>query len=417
MIANWNLRAIKAAVVVLTIALLLRVGWAMLIPVVPVSDSVAYDTFASMLATHGVYGWTPDQPTSYWPVGTSALYAAFYAVFGHNFTPVVVFNIILGTIIVGQTMWLTRLFFNSEVAIVAGSVMAIWPSQVAYVTILASELPFICFILLGFCVWYSPRLSTLGRGAASGVTFAAASYVRPVALLLPIIVWLTPMQNFRKLCEQLPVMLLAVIVIAACTAPWSVRNTKLYDHFVLLSTNGGANLWMGNNPASAGTYMPLPTSMEKLTEYEIDKQLGKAALGYITDHPLIFVFRTMKKAILLHLNETIAVDWNVEGIKQRLGGSSVLPLKLLMQGYWLLVLLLALAGIVALIRDHGVTTTLMHPIVATWIYFTAVYSLTVVQDRYHFPSQPFVAILSAVAIVSAMRRAQHGPIRTRSSTN
>ena len=32
---------------------------------------------------------------------------------------------------------------------VAGFLMAIWPSEVAYVTVLASEIPFTFFVLLG----------------------------------------------------------------------------------------------------------------------------------------------------------------------------------------------------------------------------------------------------------------------------
>jgi 4-amino-4-deoxy-L-arabinose transferase-like glycosyltransferase len=406
MTLNWNLKPVQAAIVVLTTALVLRLAWAIWIPVVPLSDSVAYDTFANMIATHGVFGWTPSQPSSFWPVGTSALYAALYTLFGHHFIAIVGFNNILSTIVVGLTIWLARLFFDNETAIVAGSILAIWPSEVAYVTILASELPFTFFVLLGYCAWFSPRLSDLSRGATSGLAFAAATYVRPVALLLPILLWLTNLRDFHKLRGQLSVMLLAMAVIAVCIAPWSIRNTRLYGHFMLLSSNGGVVLWEGNNPDSVGVDMAVPDYVVKLTEYERDKELSAAALRYITDHPVAFVLRTAKKAILLHLNETIAVHWNAEGIKQRIGESAILPLKLLMQAYWSLLLLLALAGIVVLIQNNGPIPTFMHPIVATWIYFTAVYSVMLVQDRYHFPSHPLIAMLAAIAIVSAVRRVQ-----------
>jgi 4-amino-4-deoxy-L-arabinose transferase-like glycosyltransferase len=401
---------------VLAVAFGLRLGWAAFIPVIPISDSVAYDTLANTLATHGVYGWNPTEPTTFWPVGTSALYAIIYIIFGHNFIAVVGFNIILGTVIVAQTMWLARSFFDNEIAILAGSLMALWPSEIAYVTILASELPFIFFVLSGFCAWYSPNLSKLARGAVSGLAFAAASYVRPIALLLPIVLWLTDMLNFRQLREQLPVMLLAMVVVLASIAPWSIRNTRLYDHFMLLSSNGGVTLWMGNNPDSNGVYMAPPASVEKLDEYERDKQLSAAAWRYIVDHPIDFVMRTAKKALLLHLNETIAVHWNAEGIKQRLGEGAILPLKLLMQAYWSLVLLLALVGVAMLVREDGLIPTLLHPLVATWIYFTTVYSMILVQDRYHFSSHPSIAILSSIPLVWAIRRVRSArcPIEARS---
>lgn len=407
MIPNWKSRSVESALAVLIVALGLRLGWALLIPVAPISDGVAYDTFANNLATHGVYGWTPDQPSSFWPVGTAALYAVLYMLFGHTLIPVVGFNIVLSTIIVGQTMWLTRRFFDDETAIVAGFLLAIWPSQVAYVTILASELPFTFFVLLGFSAWYGPGLSNWARAAGSGVAFAAASYVRPIALLLPIVLWLTALRDFQRLRAQFPLMLVAMIVMVACIAPWSIRNTALYGHFVLLSSNGGEVLWEGNHASSDQVAPGSSTG----NEYERDHQSGEAALRYIMDHPLSFVLRTAEKAILLHLNETIAVHWNAKGITERLGEGALLPLKIVTQAYWSLMLLFALAGIVALIRKDGLISTFMHPVIATWIYFTAVYSVMLVQDRYHFPTHPFIAMLSAVAMLTAVKNKQWRTIR------
>lgn len=411
MTANWNSKFTRATVILLAVSVVLRVGWAILIPVIPVSDSFAYDALAKTLATQGVYGWTPDQPTAFWPVGTSALYAVLYTLFGHNFIPIVGLNIVLGTCIVLETIWLARLFFDEDIGLLAGGVVAIWPSEVAYSTILASELPFIFFVLLGFCAWFNSRLSFPSRGIASGLAFAAAGYVRPIALMLPVILWLAGLTDFRKLRDQLSMMLVAMIVIAACVAPWAVRNTKLFGHFMLISSNGGVTFWMGNNPESDGTYMAPPPPIDKLNAYERDRQLSQAAWRYTIDHPLAFVARTAKKAILLHLNETIAVHWNAKGIEKRLGSKAILPLKLLMQAYWSFVLLLAVVGVTILARNLGPMRALMHPIVATWIYFTAVYSIMLVQDRYHFPSHPFIAMLAAISLATILRRPKHGAVR------
>ena len=72
MAANSEKIDITTIVTVLTTALVLRVAWGILVPVVPVADSNAYDVFARVLTEHGVYGWTPGEPSAYWPVGTSA---------------------------------------------------------------------------------------------------------------------------------------------------------------------------------------------------------------------------------------------------------------------------------------------------------------------------------------------------------
>jgi 4-amino-4-deoxy-L-arabinose transferase-like glycosyltransferase len=394
-----NLRDGKFVAVVLAFAFLVRLVWALLVPVIPISDSAAYDTFALNLAEHGTYGWTAGHPSAYWPVGTSAIYAALYWIFGHSYVPVVALNIVLGVAIVGLTIWIGRLFFDERTAIVAGGLMAIWPSQVAYVTVLASELPFTFLVLLGFYVWFSQRLSAL-RAVTIGLAFGLASYIRPLALLLPIVLWLTAIPNWQKLREHLPKLLLAMCVVGLTVAPWSARNTKLFGHFVLLSTNGGPVTWMGNNPASDGYYMPLPTSTSGLNEYQRDKVLGERAMQYIKTAPLAFVLRTIKKAVLLHASETIAVHWNADGIKQRFGEGALLPFKLITQGFWLGVLLSALVGFFILIRERGIIPGLLHPLAMTWNYFTAVYAVTAIQDRYHFPSQPCISVLAAFAIMA-----------------
>lgn len=54
-----------AEIVIVAIGFVLRTAWALLIPVIPVSDSQAYDALARMLVGHGVYGWTPAQPSAY----------------------------------------------------------------------------------------------------------------------------------------------------------------------------------------------------------------------------------------------------------------------------------------------------------------------------------------------------------------
>ena len=409
----------KSVLLVLVLAVALRLAWSTLIPVIPVSDGDAYDILARMLAEHGVYGWAPDRPSAYWPVGTSAIYAALYFFFGHNYTAIVVLNVALSTGIVGLTIWLGRILFNDTIGVIAGGLMAIWPTQIAYVTILSSELPFTSFFLLGFVAWFSSRMAPwFVRAAVSGLAFGGAIYVRPAAMFLPFVVWLSAIPNWRKLRDTLPMLLITVIVIGATIAPWSIRNTKLFGHFVLLSTNGGVSLWVGNNPSATGYYMDpyykdiMPASTERLGEYERDKVFTQAALRYIVQNPASFVARSLKKAVLLYVGETSAVHWNVEGLKQRFGESVLFPLKLLTQGFWMVMLLLSVACLILLLKQHGPVLTLTNPAVLTLVYFTAFYAIFLVGDRYHFPSHPFIALLAANIIQFIVAPRQHNLVTT-----
>ena len=392
---------IASAIVVL--ALVLRAAWGITVPVVPLSDSRAYDILAHALVEHGAYSWGNNQLTAYWPPGTSATYAALYDIFGYSFRPVVVLNVILSTAIVGLTVVLATELFDKRTGIIAGLLMAIWPSEIAYVTVLASEVPFTFFMLLGCTVWFSSRTSNIARAVVSGLTFGAASYFRPIALLLPIVIWLSTLLDLRKLRAGIPAMLVSLIVIVATIAPWTIRNAQVFGHFVPMSTSDGVNLWMGNNPESDGFYSPLPVTVQGLNEYEQNRILSEDALLFVSEHPLMFVARTFKKAALLHISETTAITWNMEGIRLLSGENALFPLKLVTQGFWTGVLLLAFAGIVVLMRRSGVLRALTNPALLIWIYFTAVYSIFVVADRYHFPSHPFISMLAALAINEAGR--------------
>lgn len=83
---------------ILLVALVLRAVWAFFVPVVPISDSNAYDVFAQNLA---------------------------------------------------------------RVAILTGALLSLWPSQIEFTTVVASELPFVTLLLVALWVWSNQTISFL----------------------------------------------------------------------------------------------------------------------------------------------------------------------------------------------------------------------------------------------------------------
>jgi hypothetical protein len=385
----------------LGLALALRVGWALMVPIVPVSDSHAYDVFARNLALHAVYGWEPGVPSAYWPVGTSFLYSMLYRVFGLGYGPIAALNVACGVGIVGLTTLLTNRWFGRRPAVLAGALVACWPSLVQFTTVLASELPFMVLVLAAMAMWLRDG-RTPGQAAWTGVLLAGACYIRPTALLLPAVFAVLSLLRGERLSRTAAGTAVAVAATLALLAPWSLRNTLLFDRFVLVSTNGGTNTWMGNNPASNGEYMELPPSVERLGEAERDAYLAAEAKRYILQYPVRFAARTAVKLVRLHERESIGISWNVQGLERRLPHRTVMALKIASNVYWWVLLGLALAGVAVLARRIGWHAAL-HPAVVTWGYLAAVHATTVVQDRYHLPSNPFIAALAGVALASALR--------------
>ena len=97
-----------------------------------------------------------------------------------------------------------------------------------------------------------------------------------------------------------------VIFLAAFSiiGAWSVRNWLVFDRFVLVSTNGGWNLLLGNSEnttPNAGTTIDISSytaEIKGMSEVERDRYATSQALKYMYEHPV----RTVKLYLAKVLN-------------------------------------------------------------------------------------------------------------------
>jgi len=394
----------RHVVAIISLGMLLRLVWALLVALEPSSDSAAYDTFARTLAEHGVYGWSATEPGAFWAVGTSAIVAATYLVVGDSYIGVVALNLVAAFLSMLLVFRLGEIWFDRLTALLATACVALWPNLIAFTSILSSELYFIALTLLGLWLWERRDGSPMLNVVLCGLVWGLACYVRPVILLLPLALILASVP--RGLPGVLRATLKAVAAIAlilAVISPWTYRNTQLFGQPVLVSTNFGPNLWMGNNPDSKGTYMYPPKWSESLSEIERANALGEAAKDYIRSDIPGFVIRSLRKAIMLHARETIGITWNQAAIERGLGHIGVMIMKIVASGYWFAMLAAALGGFLVLARQ-SFATAIFHPTVISWAYFTAIPAVIVADERYHMPATPFIALLSGTFIAYLLRR-------------
>ena len=395
----------------LAAAFLIRLVWAVLIPVDPVSDAAAYQIFAQNLYHHGVYGFNPDEPGAYWAVGTAALYAGAYIVFGEGGLAVIAVNMLSSLIVVWGLWDLGRRWFGEVEGRVAAGLFVLWPMAVQFVTIMASELHFMAASLLALMAWDRARgratSAFWGFALLSGLALAAATYLRPIALLIPAALLIAALLRApRSALEPFLKTLVTTGVIFLCVSPWSARNERVFGEPVFMSTNFWANFWMGNHPGSDGGYARLPDAVRDLGEIERSADLTELALGRLKDDPAGFVTRTIKKAVRLHERETIGVGWNEAAVRSLAGEAGVTGLKLLSTAWWYLMVLAALVGAMVLARRRGWWAALLSEPVWLWLYFTAVHAVIVVGDRYHMPAIPMIALLAALPLSLILKRSQ-----------
>lgn len=384
-------------------AVFLRVVWAALVPIDPVSDSFAYQQFTAGLLEGRGYSWQDGAPTAFWPVGTSAAYAMVYWLLGQSAAAAVAFHLLLTAGILTATLYLGTRWVGRPAALTACLLLAIWPMHIEFTTVIASELIFTALLLAALCVWESRRLSWWWQALLLGTAVAAASYVRPTALLLPVVLACSTVFDSRRRWHGIKTAGACVLVAGLLIAPWSIRNAHAFGEFVPISTNAGVNLWMGNNPASRGSYTEVPAAFAGMNEAERDRRLGAAGRQYIIDHPGRFVLNTGFRLVDTFGQETIGVHWNEPGLKRAFGTGVLLPLKVAGQVFWMGVLGLGLWGSAMLVRRQGWRSAVFHSATLTILYFVAVHSLIVSQDRYHFPVTPLIALLAGFALCSLLR--------------
>jgi len=385
---------------IVTVALLLRLAWAALVPAVPVSDGIVYDAFARSLAAGHGYAFPDGTPTAYWPVGTSAVYALLYRLCGGGAAVIAGFQALLGAAIVALTWRLARYTFGRTAAGVSAWLVAVWPLLIEFTTIFASELLFIAVVLAALNVWISLRVPWVHRMALWGACVAAATYIRPTALPLLVafpVVQCVVERDWRALKGVVPAALAATILFV----PWVWRNFALFDSFVLVSANGGVNLWMGNNPDSTGGYIELP-ARQFANEAERDRYFGGVALQYIRGHPGEYAKLTARRTRITYDRETIGVDWNAAGLGSQY--QAIAPvLKVVSSAYWWTLLLLGATGFVLATGRPQVFAA--WPLLTACAYFALFPVLTVGMDRYHVPVDPMLAILAGYLLTHRLQQA------------
>lgn len=377
---------------ILALALALRLLWAMLVPVLPLSDSAMYDGFARGIAAGEGYHLPGGAPTAYWPVGTAALYAIVYRILGTAGVVVAATNILLGAALVAATFVLARRHFGPAVAVIAGVAAAIWPMWIAFTTVISSELPFTLVLVLALLARGDARRPLWLRSLLSSALIVLASFFRPTLLLLVVVLPVLDLiahRSPRRLALDLAI---ALVTATALVAPWAIRNDRVMGAPVPVSTNLGVNLWLGNHDGADGSFQdPPPTT--GLGEVAQDLAYRQQAKAWIMANPGGYLRLTGRRAIETFNRESIHVYWNERGLRPAL----MTPIKLASTLYWWLVFGLSLIGVAVFLRERF--TRLFDPLIVVPAGVAAASLLIMASDRFHMPMMPFVATFAGVAIV------------------
>lgn len=389
-----------------------RLIWIASMPTIPFTDMAMYDTFAMRIARGYGYTQSDGTPTAFWPAGYSFFLAGTYRLFGHHHLPVKLIQVGLAL----ATCWgiyALALPFSKRVARPAALVVALWPSLIGMVDILASENLFLplfagAALLFGRMALARPHSCPI----FAGVMLGAAVLVRPLGAgvaACALAFWACQRSRARWAGWYIA---LAVAMAVLVVSPWTVRNFLVWRSFVPVSTNLGEMLWTGNHHGATGTFIE-PSAFRAIkrtmTEPQRDWFFRRLALDFVRRNPGEAALLIPKKAWSFIERDTVTVGWMHF---DSLAAPRPLWLKWVLAGwaeaYYAIALLLAAYGLAAgaLRRPDGRWILLLCS------YYFAVHLVLLGDPRYHLPVLPLVAVLTAFGAVSRIDGKSREPATT-----
>ncbi len=274
---------------------------------VPASDAQAYNLIAQNLVSGRGYvedsqnSLTPEKDEAIIRVGPGYQFflAIIYALFGQHLWIVWLMHAILRGM---SAFLLHRLSLiispgHKTAALVAAGIFGFWPDLIVVNGLLLTETLFL-FLLIS-ASYVSAKLlreTSWIRSIVAGVLWGVAILTRPTALFpLAIIAGLLAWKSAYKQ------VLVLTVVAGLCVAPWSIFVTKRFGSFILTTTVGGYDLWVGNNPDARGGFEKIPEIQEARARYhsvELDKIGKKKYFKFLVSDPLAFTELQIRKTAL-----------------------------------------------------------------------------------------------------------------------
>ena len=362
----------------------------------PESDELAYRSMAlNLLAGKGIVDH----------MGNLAMYNVGYPLFvltpaflvnPDGLTLARVFNALLGSASIFVCHAIARELGSGVVGrLIAAALWAFYLPAAIYVVYLAKE-NLMTLLVLG-SVYFSLRLVNGGGRLAAigcGACFGGLALTGNAGLSLLVIVPAALYFSRKSGAARIQLAVLVLIAATAIPAPWVMRNMHALGA-PILNTNGGFNLYLGNNPASTGMFVSIGEtprgetwqSLRRQGEVYASEILRKEAISWIEENPRQFVALAVQKLVYFWMPPF------------HRGAGEQSKAEILVRTLWAIqFVILALGALGSLFigplrRNRGVGLL--------WLAigsYTAVHMIFYVIFRYREPIMPLLCVLAALVI-------------------
>jgi 4-amino-4-deoxy-L-arabinose transferase-like glycosyltransferase len=361
----------------------------------PESDELAYMSMAFNLVNGNVI---VDN------VGNYAMYnvgyplfvlAPVFALFGEDILIARIFNLFLGGVSIALCYAVAKEAGAGRVGrLLAASIWALYLPASVYGVYLAKEnlmVPLMLGVL--WCALVLGRRPSAKVAVSCGVLFGLIALTGNAGLSLVGAVIFALVVMPASIHQRAIFLLLVLTVATVVCVPWIVRNMQVVGTPVL-NTNGGFNLYLGNNPTATGMFVSIadtprgPTwqALRETGEVQASETLKVEAISWIKEHPTDFFTLALKKA---------AYFW-MPPVHEGKGKTSTT--ETFIRALWVIqffVLVVAATGSLTL------PSLRTRRLVILWLAiacYTAVHMLFYVIFRYREPIMPLLGVIASLTI-------------------
>ena len=283
---------------------------------VPLVDGANYFRLAKAIAAGDLLGG----PRVFWqPPLYPYFLAALFSVFGPRMLPVAIVQAALGSLSALLVYRIGRRVFGERAGLCAAIVIVLYGPLVCFdaqplIPVLHTALVLAGLLLLLRAAGIpGPDVAPPREWGLAGLAWGLAAVATPnILLVVPVaVVWALRELGRRSPATARPMLVPAALLLAGTLTPVALvtaRNLAVSGDLVLISSNGGINLYIGNNPGYDRTIRIRPGGeFERLAQEPenlgITKESDKS--WYFAERALQFVRQYPGPALRLYLRKTL----------------------------------------------------------------------------------------------------------------
>ncbi|HEX2927374.1 MAG TPA: hypothetical protein VHP38_14135 [Ruminiclostridium sp.] len=393
-------------------AVLPRLIWIYYVRTQPFSDFLhLYDY--GVKASHGDFkGFVNFYAVFPFKIGFGMVLAGLFSIFGTGLWAAKILNVALSLALVLIIYAGGKMLYGERAGRVASLLCALWPAQIMYTSVIASEHVFLVLftgavlLSLYFIKKYTYKNYEFTNGnlllIGTALITACAQLIRPMSMILLPVFAVFVLLYKRYRADSLSSVGLGiksiVLFIAAYFAVVNLINLPVQKAtgVDITKSDSGFNLMIGTNSKASGMFNDEDFKLIEKDNYDfekVQKDSKKIAVNRIKSNPVGFVKLAKRKFEILWGDENYGYYWSTSAAQNSDTENSVKSHPRLFyaasQAFYILIIILAICACVYSLNEKRYDSLMILMLFGGLLLS---YTFLEVQSRYHMPVMPLLIV-------------------------